>query len=237
MVTRARPGSRKTPPRDREGAADTVLALAHALRTPVTALALGVGLLESGAAGALTGTQREIVTALARELERLRSQLDLALDTGHLGAYAGPVAREAVELGALVGAALGPLGPQASAQAVRVALAAPRPVRAMVDPAKITWVVASVAGSALRHSPRGATLRVRVTARGAQAEVRIEDEGPGLPDDVLAALRARRARGAPALTLAREIVEAHGGALAARNRAGGGCAVRIALPAAIEGGG
>ena len=50
---------------------ETTLALAHALRTPLTSLALGLGLLEDGVLGALGDAQREVVRTLVAEVGRL----------------------------------------------------------------------------------------------------------------------------------------------------------------------
>src|SRR5262249_30717215 len=75
------------PPALDNGAA---LAVAHALRTPVTALALGLGLLEDGVLGALNEGQREVVHTLVGEVARLMHLLERDLDIEHLGAYTGP---------------------------------------------------------------------------------------------------------------------------------------------------
>lgn len=71
--------------------AEAMLALAHALRTPLTSLALGLGLLEAGAFGPLSEAQREVVRDLVAEVARLSRIVDEEFPLEHLGAYAGPI--------------------------------------------------------------------------------------------------------------------------------------------------
>lgn len=89
----------------------------------------------------------------------------------------------------------------------------------------------------------GGAARVSVSRAGDQVVVRIEDDGPGMPEDVLAtatapfvrgeASRSRETGGAGlGLTLADAIIKAHGGTLSLQNKAPSGLAAIITLPAA-----
>jgi signal transduction histidine kinase len=213
--------------------AETTLALAHALRTPLTSLALGLGLLDEGALGALNEAQREVVRALVADVGRLTLLVDRGLETDRLGAHAGPVERVAVDLGALVHRAAAPIVRQAEDRGVRVSLALPGGVQVVADPVKLAWVAASLMGNALRYSPRGATIDVTL-ARAARtrdaAELRIRDRGPGVAPETRARLFARD--GGPGLFLAREIVEAHGGRIRVGSKPGRGSIFTVTLPAA-----
>ena len=225
------------------------LALAHALRTPLTSLTLGLGLLDDGALGALNEGQREVVHMLVGEVARLTVLTERHLDTGRLGAYAGPVERVRIDLAELVRRAAVPIERQAGERGVRMVFAL-APGRVVVaDPVKLAWVVVSLMGNALRYSPAGATIDVELTAgagpavtMGAelsaapssapkpsgQARLRIHDRGPGLGPEVEARIFDRD--GGPGLFLAREIVEAHGGSIAVSAAPGRGSTFTITLP-------
>src|SRR5882672_10926076 len=93
--------------------AESTLALAHALRTPLTSLALGLGLLDDGVLGALNEGQRDVVHTLVGEVARLTLLVEGHLHTDRLGAYTGPVERVRVDLAALVRRAAAPIERQA----------------------------------------------------------------------------------------------------------------------------
>jgi signal transduction histidine kinase len=93
--------------------------------------------------------------------------------------------------------------------------------------------------NAVRHSPRGGTVTVRVRLEGPLAVVEVADQGPGLrPQDMPHVFdRFYRAPGAPSggtglgLAIARWIVERHGGRIGVRNADTGGAVFRVELPA------
>jgi signal transduction histidine kinase len=216
--------------------AESRLALAHALRTPLTSLALGLGLLDDGVLGRLDDTQREVVHTLVGEVARLTMLVERHLDTGPLGAYAGPVERVRVDLSELVRHAAEPIERQARERGVALRVALPGAAFVVADPVKLGWVAVSLMGNALRYSPPGEAIEVEVSAHAGEAALRVRDRGPGLEPAVEARVFDRD--GGPGLFLAREIVEAHGGRIAvtsARDGPGKGSAFTLVLPLVPEG--
>ncbi len=220
---------RRDPPR-----AAATLDLAHALRTPLTSISLGLGLLDEGALGPLTAAQRDVVRALVAEAARLALLVDGALRIDRLGAYAGPVDRVSVDLGELLRAAALPIAAQAEEKGVRLVTTLSPDVNVVADPVKLGWVATSLLGSALRHSPAGGVITIELLAQGAEAVFAIHDHGPGLSAEAAARIFDRA--GGRGLFLAREIVEAHGGAIAVRSTEGLGSSFAITLPTAERGG-
>ena len=206
------------------------LALAHALRTPLTSLAMGLGLLDGGALGPLAAQQHEVVRALVAEVARLKLLVDHALRTERLGAYAGPVDLHPIELGGLVEGAAAPIVAQARERGVGFVSRLERGITVVADPVKLAWVVSSVLGNALRYSPPGGTVDVALAAAAGEAELRIADQGPGLSPEVRDRLFDRSF--ATGLFLAREIIEALGGSIRADSEPGGGAAFTLRLPLA-----
>jgi signal transduction histidine kinase len=204
--------------------------LAHALRTPLTSIALGVGLLQEGTLGPLGERQRDVVRSLAAEVERLLLLVDNALHTEHLGAYAGPVERVPVDLGDLVRRASLPIAEQGRPRSIEVVSTLPPGVVVIGDPSKLAWVAASLMGNALRFSPASAAIEVTLTPGGDEAELAVRDHGPGIAPDLSARIFDRE--GGPGLTLSlvREIVEAHGGRVGVSSEVGQGSVFRVVLP-------
>jgi two-component system sensor histidine kinase TctE len=93
--------------------------------------------------------------------------------------------------------------------------------------------------NAVKYSPSGAEIRVGLKTGTRGAEVTVKDTGPGFLTDELGDLPKRFARGANTqsivgsglgLTIAKEVAEAHGGALQIRNNPGGGACVSLLFP-------
>ena len=100
----------------------------------------------------------------------------------------------------------------------------------------------NVVRNALRHSPDGGTVRItsQPEIRPGWLEIRVDDEGPGVPPTELEAIFApfMRSAGAQAhagyglgLAITSRVMSLHGGRASAENRAGGGLSVRLTLPA------
>jgi two-component system sensor kinase FixL len=108
-----------------------------------------------------------------------------------------------------------------------------------VDPVQFQQVMHNLIRNAA-EAARGGPARVVVStapADGAAAEIRVEDDGPGIPPDRLATLfepfTSTKAEGmGVGLAICRTIVEAHGGRITAGNRREGGAFFRIVLPLA-----
>jgi signal transduction histidine kinase len=224
--------SRRPPPLVTPSA-EATLDLAHALRTPLTSLSLGLGLLDEGALGLLTTAQRDVVRALVSDAARLAVLVDGALRTDRLGFYAGPIERVSVDLGELLRAAALPITTQAEEKSVRLVATLAPGVNVVADPDKLGWVATSLLGSALRHSPVGAAIELHLTATPGEVRFIIRDHGPGLSAEASARIFDRG--GGRGLFLAREIVEAHGGSIAVRSTEGLGSSFEIMLPTAGRG--
>lgn len=216
---------RRDPP-----AAAATLDLAHALRTPLTSLSLGLGLLDEGALGPLTAIQRDVVRALVADAARLAVLIDGELRTDRLGLYAGPIDRVSVDLGELLRAAALPIAGQAEEKGVRLVSTLAPVVNVVADPVKLGWVATSLLGSALRHSPAGATIELTLDSDGDEARFVVRDHGPGL--SAQAAGRIFDREGGRGLFLAREIVDAHGGNIAVLSTEGLGSSFEVRLKAA-----
>ena len=119
---------------------------------------------------------------------------------------------------------------------------APR-VNAAVARGPASLVLANLLDNALKFSPPGATVRMRLATEGAQALISVIDDGPGLRSDELAHLFERFYRGSAArtgaaagvglgLALSQAIVQAHGGSIEAASPPEGGAVFTVRLPLA-----
>ena len=109
-----------------------------------------------------------------------------------------------------------------------------------LDAPKVERIVENLITNALRHTPNGARVWVAAAATDGGALIRVEDEGPGIPEDLRDEIFEPFRQGpsisphAPGvgvgLSLVSRFAELHGGRAWVEDRAGGGAAFRVYLP-------
>jgi two-component system sensor histidine kinase HydH len=171
----------------------------------------------------------------ADELRRIERLLDLVL--AHARPGASPRAGDRAELSAACRSVIQLVSHRAADLGVAVELDAQELPEVALSEDGLRQVVLNLVLNALDATPRGGRVRLVTRLRSDAAELRVEDEGPGVPD----ALRERvfepffstRPDGAGGLGLAisRRIVEEAGGEMAALSEEDGGC-FRVRLPIA-----
>jgi PAS domain S-box-containing protein len=114
---------------------------------------------------------------------------------------------------------------------------ATEPLPVLADRQRLGQVFANLLANALKYSPAGGAITVRVDAGAGQARVAVRDQGIGIPPEALPHLFdrfyrvAESAERAPGLGLG-QIVEAHGGHLTVTSTPGAGSTFTVALPLA-----
>ena len=213
--------------------------VAHELRTPLTAMTLRLEALSEGLVAfdaAEVDRLRRQTALLHRLVEDLRT-LSLA-DAGRLGLKPEPLdatalAREAVEAADPVARAKGvDLGIEDDGGSLQL----------VADRDRLAQVLGNLLDHANRATPEGGRVRVAVVRAGAAITFRVRDQGPGIAPEDLPTVFERFRQGAHGrrdlrggsglgLAIVRTLVEAHGGTVAAADRAGGGAELTVTLPA------
>ncbi|QWC56657.1 two-component sensor histidine kinase [Erythrobacter sp. 3-20A1M] len=200
-------------------------AIGHDLKTPLAALRVRIESVESSAQRA----------RMVEGIEDITRSLDDILSLARIGRAGSPP--EAVRLDALVDSVV----EEFEDMGRPVSLEATERITARVHETWLRRALRNLIENALRY---GDVARVSLLREGESIVLRVDDEGPGIPPDRIAAMlepfqrgeasRNRATGGAGlGLTLARAIAEDHGGSLVLSNRAGGGLRAEIRL--AIEG--
>src|SRR5712691_5472570 len=212
----------------------------HELRTPLTAIrSVGeVGLQRDGDAR----HYREIIGSMLEETNRLTSLVENLLtisraDAGHIDLERAPL-----RLLELAGEAAGLLEVLADEKGERLAVEGDSSAAVLGDRLVLRHAVMNLIDNAIKYSPVGGTVRVRVERKGDRCLLDVIDTGPGIPpehrDKVFDRFyRVDKARSRDAggsglgLSLARWTAEAHGGSIELFSEIGGGSTFRITLPA------
>lgn len=198
--------------------------LGHELRTPLTVIRGEIEAVIDGVhePGSLNNVVDE-VELMDRLLEDLRT-LALA-ESGGLQLVVEPT-----DLGELAADVADSFASVMTAQGVELVMQRDSAGTADVDPHRIHQVVANLVSNALAHMRDGGTLEVIVDG----TEITVADTGRGLPGDTESVFdrfvkAADSAGSGLGLSIARDLVEAHGGTITAANRREGGARFTVAL--------
>jgi two-component system, OmpR family, sensor kinase len=210
--------------RDAERA--VLLSVSHDLRTPLTSIRGYAEGIEDG-----TVEPRQAAAVVGREAERLERLVGDLLALARLRQGVLEVRHEPVDLAAVAREAEERLRPKAREAGVEVSVVAAE-AAASADHGRLLQVVTNLLENAIRVSPVGSTVTVEV----APGEIRVSDQGPGIPVEEIPRaferfhLRARAGRGSPdgvglGLAIVRELSEAMGGSAEVENLPinGGAC--------------
>jgi two-component system OmpR family sensor kinase/two-component system sensor histidine kinase QseC len=151
---------------------------AHELRSPLTALKLQLQLLKRADGDAERAAAADALAAGIERAARLVEQL-LTLARTEPGAAGTPMQR--LDLSELVREVVADTVPLALARGTRFELFAEAPVQVDGDRAALATLVRNLADNAVRYSPRGARVEVRVAQREGVATLTVDDAGPGIP--------------------------------------------------------
>ena len=186
------------------------------------------------------GRERDLadLDAAARSLNRLQSLIQDLLDIGRLDQGLFTLSPEPVDLVVLVRDTITML----QSTKVPIALEAPEEAVAEVDPQRVRQAVENLISNAVKHSPKGGTVTVEIMVErqsapeSGDAIITVQDQGPGIPGDLLARVFDRFVTGPGSkglglgLYLARSITEAHKGTLTVESSPGRGTKFTMCFP-------
>ena len=201
--------------------------VSHDLRSPLTAILASAGGLANPELALDDADRAGLVETIRAEARRLDRVVGNLLDLSRLEAGAADPHLELWSVDELVGQAIESVPEGAERVVVELDPDAP-PVRA--DAAQVERAIANLVENALRYSPAGSRVLVRVEQGGRELRIHVLDHGPGLSDAERNAVFAPFRRGAGAegrgaglgLAIARGFVEANGGHLWAQADTAGG---------------
>ena len=214
--------------------------LSHQLKTPMTSLSMSVNLLREKFKD-LEPAQAELLSIATENCNSLAALVSDLIEAARDVTPGLSLKTRRVNIVRLLRSALRPLVPQAEDGGIELLVPADdRQVLANVDPIKFPWVVTNIAGNALRYTPRGGRIEVTVLPRVGEIEVTVRDTGVGIPAKVIDRIfqpyvslddEPQPGTHGLGLAIAREIMEAHGGSIAAESEPGVGTRFHIRLPA------
>jgi signal transduction histidine kinase len=229
--------------RESERLKDEFVALvSHELRTPLTSIMGYVETLLDGEVGALSEEQGQFLRVVDRNAERLLSLVGDLLFVANLDAGSVALDRCELDVDRLVAECVDAARPSAEGRGVELRLSGiERPAFVDGDAARLGQVVDNLISNALKFTAAGGSVAVRVRTKGETVAVEVEDTGIGIPEGEQARVFERffrassaTARAVPGsglgLSVARAIVEAHGGSVGVASVEGAGSTFHVELP-------
>jgi PAS domain S-box-containing protein len=217
---------------------DEFLSIAsHELKTPLTALQLQLQNLQKKIA-ALDDSLAPRITRAVRSGQRLSELIEALLDVSRIATGRFELHRECFDLGAAAHEVVERLTDAASKEGCAMTLETAGGLVGSWDRLRVEQVLMNLLANAIKYGA-GGPVRVIVRADGHDAELEVNDRGPGIPEKDLHRIFGRFERASSmrnygglglGLYVARQIIEAHGGTVSARNVPEGGARFLVRLP-------
>ena len=216
--------------------------VSHDLRGMLSALGMNAELLVERAPPVLGDQLRKYAATNKRLLGRMNTLINDLLDVASIEAGKLACLHEHVEVRALVEETLDAFMPVAEAK--RIALDGDRdasmgPLHAQLDAGRISQVLTNLVSNAIKFTPAGGKISIRVGPEGDSIHFAVADTGIGIPVDALSTVFERfrqvdKGRGGLGLGLhiSKSIVEAHGGRIWAESTVSAGSTFHFVLPKA-----
>jgi heavy metal sensor kinase len=212
--------------------------VSHELRTPLTAIrSVGeVGLREHRA----DAEYRSIIGSMLEEADRLASLVDRLLTLSRAEMGVSKLSREDIDLRGLAEEVVSHLSVLAEEKKQSIAVECSGSPHASGDRFVIRQAVINLVDNAIKFSPTGGRIRIRVAETPREAVLDVIDSGPGIERDAHTKIFDRFYRAATAtsaspgsglgLSIAKGAIEANAGRLTLESSAAGGSTFRISLP-------
>lgn len=219
--------------------------VAHELRTPLTSLKGAIGLILGGATGDVGERLCSLLGIAQESCDRLIRLVDDMLDVAQAESGNLPLRLKVIRLDECVVRAVDSLRHRAEDKHLSLtAHIGGRPLSVIADQDRIEQVLLNIIANAVKFSPEGGKIDVKLRRSGAFAHILVSDEGPGIPNDErekvfekFYRLHNNSERGAGlGLAISKAIVEQLGGRIYVRRRRQGGSTFTVELPIPGESG-
>jgi signal transduction histidine kinase len=204
--------------------------VSHQVATPLATIMTNLSILRRANRRGVAG---EAIADSVAEAERMKRMLGRLRALAHADEDV-PLRRELVDLAELTADIVRAYAAQAGTSGVGLVSEVGTPARISADRDLLREAVANLVDNAVRVSPRGAAVRLRVDRGSTGPEIAVIDSGPGIDQDRLAGLFERFQRSDSGsglgLAIARRVVERHGGTIRVHTERGTGSTFTIELP-------
>ena len=204
--------------------------VSHQVATPLATIMTNLAILHRAQRG---GSAGEAIADSVAEAERMKRMLGRLRSLAHADEDV-PLRRELVDLAELTADVVRAYTAQAATSGVGLVTEVGAHSSINADKDLLREAVANLVDNAVRVSPRGAQVRLRVDRGSVGPQIAVADDGPGIEEERLPKLFERFQRSDAGtglgLAIARRVVERHGGTIRVKTEPGAGSTFTIELP-------
>ena len=219
-----------------------VSTVSHELRTPLASIKASVGVLLTSMPEDTPDAVTRLLRNIDRSTQRLESMVVDLLDLARLQSGRVQLSLRQVNLAEVAGETITTIKPLSDAKGQTVTLAAPkRPLLVQGDRQRLCQILLNLLSNAHKYTPDGGHISVKLSRRGPDAVLAVEDDGPGIPADEQERIFERFYRREDVSTqanvgtglglpIAKALVELHGGRIWLASEPGKGSTFFVSVP-------
>jgi signal transduction histidine kinase len=215
--------------------------LSHDMRNPLSAVIATLDLALDGSLGPLNSDQRQFLGNAMNDSRRMLEMLNDFLDGYKYGAVELKLEKAEIDIGQLVARTIEDFSPLASERQVQVLQEDLAVHLVQADEGKLIRVMSNLISNAIKFTPRGGRVTLKVSQRPKFTEVSVSDTGEGIPEEerdrifekfyqVEKRRLGRKAGTGLGLPLCKKVVEAHGGSIWVESVHGQGSRFAFTIP-------
>jgi two-component system sensor histidine kinase KdpD len=216
-------------------------ALAHDFTTPLTSIKGAITTVRSGYSH--NAEEDDLLAVVEEEADKLSGMVDETIDMARIESGHVQLRRRLLNIDGLINACIDRMSSLLDGRPIDVDM---RPSLSPIsaDPELLGLALRQIIDNAVKYSPAGSRIEISGTEADAMVTISVRDAGPGIPLDEVTAIFERYYRGSRTqeavsgtgmgLSIARDIVSAHGGRIWAKNRQTTGAEFAFMLPIARQ---
>lgn len=220
--------------------ADFIGTISHELKTPLTSIMMGVGLINDNNIGALNNKQREIVGTIKEDVQKLNDLVSNLLKISHIQSNKTAFNIRKNDIKELIRSCVYNFIPLAKEKKIDLQINLEEKLpNVMIDEEKIKWVLNNLLSNAVRYTEKG-SIKIYGYIKENNICISVIDTGRGIPSNYLEKVFERfvRVEGFEipeestglGLSIAKEIVEIHGGKIWCESNVGIGSKFIFTIP-------
>ncbi len=223
-----------------EAKTNFIATVSHEFKTPIASMKMSLQLLENERIGVLNDEQKNLITGIKDDAERLLRTTGELLDISQVEAGKWQIKNEPCSLAGLVEEALQANRQTANNKGLLLEANIPQELPLVTaDKDKMVWVISNLISNAIRYSYENSSIKLDVSAANDKVILKVADSGVGIPENYLNRIFDRyfkvpgSIKGGTGLGLAisREFIQAMGGSITVQSKVGGGTVFSITLNA------
>lgn len=226
--------------------ADFVATVSHELRTPITNIIGYTEILDDGAAGELTGRQHDILGRVERNSRRLLQLVEDLLTLSQIESSELELKLVPTDLRTAIGGAFEAVAPVLASRSLEVSTLLPEePLVSNVDPVQLERALLNLLTNAVKFTPDGGAIQVRLTRTPLGSEIVVHDTGMGIPEAEQGQLFRRFFRSSTAteqaiqgtglgLSIVHAIIAQHQGHIEVESAQDQGTTFTVTLPTVLD---